>query len=511
MIEHIIPALSYLLTLENLIFMNIGMFVGIIFGAIPGINGNLAITILLPFTFVLNPVPALLMLTSIFFGANFGGSISAVLINTPGTGNAAATLLDGYPLSKRGFPRKSLDMALTASTFGGFVSAFCLLFFAPQISKIAMKIRAPEYFALAILGLSIIASVSGKSIIKGLISGSIGMLIALVGIDPNSGLLRFVFGVPNLFGGIKMMAVLLGVYAVSQMISWVNNSDDGSGSLELKKTMEEDRLTRKDIKATFLTMVKSSFIGAAIGAMPGAGGNIAAFVSYNEAKRCAKPGERFGEGELKGIAAPESANNGATAAALIPLLTLGIPGDAVSATLMGAFTIQGLVVGPRLFDESGPVIYAIMLGIVVSQIFIFFQGKYLMALFVKIIRVPQNLLVSLLMMICCTGAFAMANMTFDMYVMIFSGIAGYFMRKIDLPPVPVVLGIILGPIAESNLRNSLVLSGGSWLIFFKRPICLAFMLITVVLLVLLKRNEAKQQRIMKNFAEKQSEKSEDAK
>jgi putative tricarboxylic transport membrane protein len=488
--------------------MNIGMFIGIIFGAIPGINGNLAITILLPFTFALSPVPALLVLTSIFFGANFGGSISAILINTPGTGNAAATLLDGYPLSKRGFPRKGLDMALVASTFGGFISACCLLFFAPQISKIAMKIRAPEYFALAILGLSIIASVSGKSIIKGLISGSVGMLIALIGIDPNSGLLRFVFGVPNLFGGVKMMVILLGVYAVSQMISWVNNSDDGTGSLELRKTGEEDRLTLNDIKSTFLTMVKSSFIGAFIGAMPGAGGNIAAFVSYNEAKRCAKPGERFGEGELKGIAAPESANNGATAAALIPLLTLGIPGDAVSATLMGAFTIQGLVVGPRLFDESGPVVYAIMLGIVVSQIFIFIQGKYLMALFVKIIRIPQNLLVALLMMICCTGAFAIANMIFDMYVMILAGIAGYFMKKIDLPPVPIVLGIILGPIAESNLRNSLVLSGGSWLIFFKRPICLAFMLITGVLLVLVKRNETKQQRIMNAFAEKQTGKSE---
>jgi putative tricarboxylic transport membrane protein len=255
-------------------------------------------------------------------------------------------------------------------------------------------------------------------------------------------------------------------------------------------------------------MVKSSFIGAFIGALPGAGANIAAYVSYNEAKRCAKPGERFGEGELKGIAAPESANNGATAATLIPLLTLGIPGDAVSATLLGAFTIQGLVVGPRLFEESGPVVYAILLGIVVSQAFIFIQGKYLMALFVKIIRVPQNLLVALLMMICCTGAFAIANRTFDMYVMILSGIAGYFMKKIDLPPVPIVLGIILGPIAEANLRNSLVLSGGSWLIFFQRPICLAFILITVVLLVLLKRNEAKQQRIMKDFVEKQVSESE---
>jgi putative tricarboxylic transport membrane protein len=357
--ETVALAFSYFLHFENFIYINIGMFIGIIVGAIPGINGVIAITILLPFTFTLGQVSAILFLISVFFGANFGGSISAILINTPGTGSAAATMIDGYPFAKRGFPRKGLDMALVASTIGGLISSLCLLFFTPQISKFAVKIGPPEYFALSLLGLSIIASVSGKSILKGLISGGLGLLIAMVGIDPNSGITRFTFGSPNLFGGIKMTAVFLGVYAIAQIIEWVNDTGNESSSLEFHKISESDRLSLKDIKNTFITMIKSSFIGAFIGALPGAGTDIAAFLAYNEAKRCAKTGEKFGEGEIKGIAAPESANNGATAATLVPLLTLGIPGGAVAAILMGAFTMQGLVVGPKLFSEAGPILYAI--------------------------------------------------------------------------------------------------------------------------------------------------------
>ena len=231
MSQTIISALSQLFTVENLIFINIGIFIGIIFGAIPGMNGNLAITVLLPFTFALGTVPALLMLTAIFFGSNFGGSISSILINTPGTNAAAATLLDGYPLAKKGKPRKALDMALLASTFGGLVSAFCLLFFAPQISKVAIKFGAPEYFALAIFGLSIIASVSGKSILKGLICGGLGVLISTVGIDGVSGVTRFTFGNLQFYNGIKMLAVLLGVYAIAQMISRINKTEVGGSSV----------------------------------------------------------------------------------------------------------------------------------------------------------------------------------------------------------------------------------------------------------------------------------------
>lgn len=487
--ELVISALGQLLTVQNFIFINIGTFIGIIFGAIPGMSGNLGITVFLPFTFSMGTVPALLMLCGIFFGSNFGGSISAILINTPGTNGACATLLDGYPLAKKGHALKALDMALIASTFGGLVSALCLLFFSPQISKVAMSFGSPEYFALALFGLSIIASVSGKSIMKGLISGSVGMLVATVGIDSVSGMTRFTFGNIKMYNGVKMIAVLLGVYAVAQLIARVNGTDAGgqAGSLNLKG-MNKDRVSFTEMKGIVPTMAKSSVIGSAIGAIPGTGSAIAAYISYNEAKRGAKPGEHFGEGELKGIAAPESANNGATASCLIPLLTLGIPGDAVAATLMGAFTMHGLVVGPKLFATSGPVIYAMMIGCVIAQVFMYLQGRYLMPVFVKITHIPQELLTALLMVVCCAGAFAIANSPFEVYVMLTFGVIAYFLNKFGFPPVPIVLGMVLGPVAESNLRNSLTLSKGSWLIFVKRPICLMFIVLTFVLILLLKKN-----------------------
>lgn len=491
-------ALGNLLTVENFIFVNIGLFIGIIFGSIPGLNGNLAITVLLPFTFSMGTVPALLMLTAIFFGSNFGGSISAILINTPGTNAAAATLIDGYPMCKNGQPRRALDMALVASTVGGLISALCLLFFAPQISKVAITFGSPEYFALAIFGLSVIASVSGKSMVKGLISGGLGILLATVGIDSVSGLTRFTFGNLHLYNGIKMLAVLLGVYAIAQMIGRLNNTETAAVS-ELKEIDKEDHITRQDVKKTMPTMLKSSCIGAFIGAVPGTGGAIASFIAYNEAKRCAKPGEKFGEGEIKGVAAPESANNGATAATLIPLLTLGIPGDVVAATLLGAFTMHGLVVGPKLFTNSGPVVYAVLIGCVIAQIFMFVQGKYLLNLFVKITHIPQDLLTAILVVICCAGAFAIGSFEMDVYIMLAFGVIAYFMQKIDLPPVPIVLGMVLGPTAESNLRNSLVMSGGSWDIFIKRPICLLFIILTFVLIYLLKKGDAKQRKATDKF------------
>ena len=490
--EVIVSALGNLFNLESLVFIVLGVFIGILFGAIPGMSANLGVTVFLPFTFTLGTVPALLMLCGIFYGANFGGSISAILINTPGTNGACATLLDGYPMARKGHPLKALDMALVASTFGGLVSALSLLFFSPQISKVAMKFGAPEYFALALFGLSIIASVSGKSILKGLISGALGMWLASVGIDGVSGVTRFTFGNVTMFKGINMIAVLLGVYAIAQMIARVNGTERGGKASSLEGTdRKKDRLTRKEAMAMVPTMAKSSIIGTIIGAIPGTGSAIAAYISYNEAKRKAKPGERFGEGELKGIAAPESGNNGATASCLIPLLTLGIPGDAVAATLMGAFTMHGLVVGPKLFETSGPLVYAIMIGSVLAQLIMFLQGRYLMPIFVKITHIPQDLLTALLMVVCCAGAFAIANSAFEVYIMLIFGVVAYFLNKLGFPAVPIVLGMVLGPIAESNLRNALALSGGSWLIFVQRPICLAFIALTFVLMFVLKRSSKK--------------------
>lgn len=475
-------AFPQVLTLQNLIVINVGMLVGIIFGAIPGLNGNLAITVLLPFTFSMDTIPAILMLTAIFFGSNFGGSISAILINTPGTGNAAATVLDGYPLAQKGYPNKSLMTALTASTFGGIFSALCLLFLSQPISDVARKMSYPEYFALAVFGLSIIAFISGKSMAKGLICGGIGVLLSTVGIDKTSGLSRFTFGKLQLYSGLTMMAVLLGTFAISQMIDRVVKQQQNEGS-SMKESLKDDKLTLTETKGLIPTMLKSSLIGAVIGAIPGTGGNIAAFISYNEARRKAKPDEHFGEGALRGIAAPESANNGATCCVLIPLLTLGIPGDIVAATLLSALTMHGLIVGPQLFATSGVTVYAILIGCVIAQVFIYLQGKYLLGLFVKATNAPYDLLTAALVAICCTGAYSINGKIMDVYVMCAAGIISYVLKKFDFPIVPLVLGMVLGSTAESNLRSTVTVINGSWLNFFKRPVCLGLTIILILLIV----------------------------
>ncbi len=485
--------LASVFTIENFLFINLGIFIGIIFGAIPGMNGNLAITVFLPFTFQIGSVPALLMLTAIYFGSSFGGSISAILINTPGTGQAMATLLDGYPLSKKGQPHRALDTALVASTVGGLISALCLLLFAPQLGKVALNFGSPEYFILALFGLSVIATVSGDNILKGLIASGIGVLIGTVGIDSVSGIPRFAFGNTMLYNGLKMMACMLGFFALRQMIGRIkiaaSGREKGKEITELKKATEKDHYTIKDFKDCLSIMLKSSFLGAIIGAIPGTGGGIASWLSYNEAKRCAKPGEEFGKGEVKGIAAPESANNGATAASLIPMLTLGIPGSAVAATLMGAFQMHGLSSGPQLFEEHTVVVYAILFGCVLAQLVMLFQGKYLMGLFVKITRVPYALLTSCLMVVCCSGAYAIANRSFDVKVMLIMGIVGYLLQYFDIPMTSLVLGLILGPTAEFYLRNSLSIGNGNWFIFFQRPICIGFIVLLVLLIFLLKKKK----------------------
>lgn len=488
--EVILEILSSVFTVQNLLFVNIGMFIGIIFGAIPGLNGNLGITVFLPFTFQIDHVAALLFLTAIYFGSNFGGSITAILINTPGTGNAAATMLDGYPMRLKGEPHRALDTALWASTFGGVISALSLLFFAPQLGRLALNFGSPEYFILAIFGLSVIASVSGDNIFKGLIASGLGVLLGTVGIDSVSGVPRFTFNNISMYNGLKMMAVMLGLFAVLQLVDRVKNAASAADNgAKLNKAEKDDRYTVDDFKKTTGVMTKSSLIGVIIGAIPGTGGGIASYLAYNEAKRCAKKDERFGEGEIKGVAAPESANNGSTAAALIPMLTLGIPGSPVAATLMGAFQMHGLSSGPKLFDEHMVVVYAIMVGCLFSQFFMLLQGKYLMNLFVKITHVPYALLTSCLAVVCCAGAYAISNQAFDVRVMAVAGIVGYALSLLKFPMVPLVLGLILGPTAEFYLRNSLSIGNGNWLIFFQRPICIFFIVLMVALLVLLKKKK----------------------
>lgn len=489
--DQLFTGLVQIFHIENFVFIAFGVLIGIIFGAIPGLSGNLAMVIFLPFTFSLNPVTGISMLMAIYCGGAYGGSISAILLGTPGSNESAATVLDGYPLAKKGYGRKALEIALVASTVGGMLSAFALLFFAPVISRLTLNFASPEYFMLAVFGLSIISGVSGENLLKGLFAGCIGIMVSMIGMDELSGVSRFTFGNVNLLSGVNLIAMMLGLFAIPIIVGKIENKEYELHANDLVSMKNKEGLTRQEFRRLLRPIFKSSLIGIGIGALPGTGAAVASFISYNEAKRSSKYPQEFGKGSIEGIAAPEAGNNAVTGAALIPLLTLAIPGSAAVATLIGALTMHGLVPGPQLFQTQGVTMYSIMFCLVFANILMLVLGKCLSRFFAKVTQVPQMLLMPILMIFCFAGAYAAKATSFNIFVLVIAGIVSYGLGKLGIPHVPLLLGVILGPIAETNLRNSLAMSNGTWSIFVTRPISLAILLLTVVLVVVLKRQDKK--------------------
>lgn len=465
----------------SLLYIALGVLVGIIFGAIPGLTGTIGISLFLPLSYTMTPSDALLFLTAIFCGGEFGGSISAILIGTPGTNAAAATMMDGYPLAKQGKARKALLMALAASTFGGVFSACVLLFGAPAIAEFTVNFGPAEFFTLAVFGLSIISSVSGDSIWKGLISGCIGVLIALVGIDSMTGTYRLTFGNINMVRGLSLIPVLMGLFAVPSILEKIADCYRVKCEEKVIVQMDQtDSLSFREIKGVSKTLVRSSVVGTIVGAIPGTGTGLASFLSYDLARKGSKRKENFGKGELEGIAASESANNAVTAGALIPLFTLGIPGSPSAAVLIGAFMIHGMVPGPSLFHDQGPLIYAVMIGMFAANLFMLLEGRLLSRVFALITKVPDTVLAPILLMLCAAGAYSANNSVFDIGVFLTCGFVSYIIGKLGFPVMPISLGYVLGSLAEFNLRRALVLSEGSWSIFVTRPISCFFLVITVL-------------------------------
>lgn len=484
-IDILVQSLMNLFLPETLILMILGILVGIIFGSIPGLSGNLGIILFLPFTKAMAITNAILFLTCIFCGGEFGGSISAILIGTPGTNSATCTMLEGYPLAKRGQGKKALQMALTASTIGGSLSALTLLLFAPTLAKYTLEFGPPEYFAIALFGLSIIASLSGKSLMKGLFAGGVGIILSLVGTDEISGLMRFTFKNINLYRGVNLIALLTGLFALGNIIEKVSESMRTTEKPSVISIDNSDRLPFSEIWKHKWTLLKSSFLGIFIGIIPGAGTGIASFISYNEAKRTSKHPEEYGNGSLEGIAAVESSNNGVTSASLIPLLTLGLPGSPSAAVLIGAFTMKGLSVGPMLFRENAVIMYTIMFGLVIANVFMYFEGMVLSRWMAKVTNVPNDVMVSLLMIICSAGAISVNNSTFDLMVFIVAGIMAYVFQLMDIPVVPTVLGFVLGSTLDTNLRKGLIMTGGDFWKFVSRPITLVILIITLLVLIVI--------------------------
>lgn len=476
-----------LLSIWTLLYINLGVIVGIIFGAIPGLSGTIGIILFLPVTYAMQADHALIFLLSIFCGGEFGGSISAILIGTPGTNAAAATMLDGYPLAKQGKARKALMMALVASVFGGLFSALILLFAAPTIAEFTINFGPAEFFTLALFGLSVIASISGKSIWKGIFAGGIGVLVSLIGIDDMTGTERFTFNSINMLGGLGLMPILMGLFAIPSILGIVGNYKKASERGEAVALDEKDVLTAAEVRPLLGVLTRSSIIGTIVGAIPGPGTGLASFLAYDTAKKTSRRPERFGTGTLEGVAAAESANNAVTAGALIPLFTLGIPGSPSAAVLIGASMIHGMIPGPSLFQEQGVLMFALMIGLLIVNGFMFVQGRTLTKLFALITKVPDSSLAPVLLVLCSAGAYSVNNSMFDVGVFYVFGFLSYFLGKLGFPVMPISLGYILGPMAEFNLRRALVLSDGSAAIFVTRPISLFFLVATVVTLYLTSR------------------------
>lgn len=464
----------------NFFFVFVGITAGIIVGALPGLTATMGCALLIPFTFGLAPVQGLLMLLGIFCGGIYGGSISAILIRTPGTPSAAATLLDGYPLSQKGMGGKAIGMSTVASFCGGITGAIIMTFLSPQIAKIGLRFGPPEFFALAIFGLGMIITISGRSLLKGIISALFGLLITTIGFDPLSGVPRFTFGSQDLLGGVTFIPALIGLFGYAQVFRNIEKML----ILPVVKSKVENILPRlKEIRASLKTIIKSALMGTFIGSIPGTGCDIAAFVAYGEAKRSSKHPERFGTGILEGVAAPEAGNNGATGGAMIPMLTLGVPGDAVTAVLLGALTIHGLQPGPLLFRDHLDVIYPIFAGMILAQFILLAVGLSGARIFARMINVDRKILTPIIFFLCVVGSYAMRFSFFDVGLSLIIGVIAYFMEYYGYSASPILLALILGPMAEQNLRRSLIISHGDPLIFLTRPICVTFLIIAIFVMI----------------------------
>ena len=496
MLQYIVPATGLLFTLENILWINLGVFIGSVFAAIPGLSVILCVILFLPVTYSMTAIPGMMFLLGIYCAGGYGGSVSAILINTPGTPHAAATMLDGHPLSEQGRTKAALKIALYASTFGGVFSALMLLFLGPQVAKIAAQLGTAEYFMVCVFGLTIIAGVSGKSMIKGLISACLGLLISCVGSDPMTSYDRFTFGISRLYLGLDLAVCLIGLFALVEIMAKAEKRLDRL-NLDTTQIKDDGVITKAEYKRMARPVLLSSIIGVMVGIIPGTGASEASWFSYNTAKNMSKHPEEFGHGSVEGIAAAESANNAVTGATLIPLLTLGIPGDGTVAIMLSALMINGLNPGLSLFTTQGDIMYAIMLGLILVNIFMLLQGKFLTSLFAKVVSIPQEILTPIIVIFCFAGAYSVNENYFDVGVALIFGMLAWILRKLELPPVPILLGLVLGGMTETNFRRALLISNGSPKIFFSSVYCIIFLVLILLAVGAIVRGKMKERNAQK--------------
>lgn len=496
MLQYIIPAMKMLFTVENFIWINLGVFIGSVFAAIPGLTVILCIILFLPFTYKMTAIPGMMFLLGIYCAGGYGGSVSAILINTPGTPHAATTMLDGHPMSEKGRTKAALKIALYASTFGGIFSALTLLFLAPQVANVAANIGTAEYFLVCVFGLTIIAGISGKSMIKGIISACLGLFISCIGADPQTSYDRFTFGISRLYLGLDLAICLIGLFALIEILKKAELKPDRL-KLDTSKIMDDGKITKDEYKRMARPALLSSIIGVIIGIIPGTGASMASWFSYDVAKNMSRHKEEFGHGSVEGIAAAESANNAVTGATLIPLLTLGIPGDGCVAIMLSALMINGLNPGLSLFTTQGDIMYAIMLGLLFVNLFMLLQGKYLTKLFAKVVSIPQEILTPIIVIFCFAGAYSVNKSYFDVAVTLTFAVIAWLLYKLDFPTVPILLGLVLGNMTETNFRRALLISEGNPSIFVSSPYCIAFIILIIGAVAMIIRSKLRDRNVQK--------------
>lgn len=482
MLELLCAGLCEALQPANLLFVMLGVGAGIIAGAIPGINGPMAIALCIPLSYYMSPVAAIGFLVGLNKGAFFGGSISGVLLNTPGTPESAATTWDGYPLTKAGKGEKALLMALYASVTGDVFATLILVFVAAPLATAALYMGPPEIFALICLAMTIIAGLGTSSLLRGLMAAALGILIGTVGIEPVSAMPRLTFGITALERGISLIPIGIGMLAFSEILIQLERiigQKKERAALAFSRRPEDRHVTWKDYASCIRTLVRSSLAGSVVGALPGLGAPVASFFAYDQAVKHSKTPEEFGKGKLEGIAASESANSAVVASSLIPLFTLGIPGNMAAALLVGAFVVHGVVPGPLMFEENAQFIYAIYGSILVASLFLLLLGRVGLPLFCKVVSIPVVILYPIIFFTCVMGSYLAGYATFDVTLMLCFSLLAYFMRKFGYSIICLIIGFILAPIWETSLQQVIIASEQNPWLFFQRPVAMGLILVTL--------------------------------
>ncbi|MGH7263723.1 MAG: tripartite tricarboxylate transporter permease [Candidatus Rokuibacteriota bacterium] len=483
MLESLAGGFLFILNPASLTAALIGLVAGVVVGALPGLTATMAVAVLSPFTFFMRPEIGIPFLLAVFKAAIYGGSIPAITINTPGTAAAAATTLDGYVLARRGETMRALQMSLYASVFGDMTSTLLLIVAASQLAVVAVRFGSPEFVMLYLIALTMIAGVSGRNAARACLSAGAGFLIAVIGLDPMSGQQRFTFGVPDLIGGISFVPFLIGLFALSEILVQGENPRRSDEVIEFRR--DEPRVTLGDMRRVMPTILRSTGIGFFIGILPGIGAEIACWMAYGTAKRASKHPEQFGRGSIEGVAAAEAGNNAACPGDLIPMMVLGIPGDTVTAVLLGAFMAQGLTPGPLLFQKHSVLVYGFFAILLISNLMLLGVGYVAIRYFRHITLIPEGLLYPAVASLCFAGSFAVNSSYFDLVLTLAGGVLGYAMRKTQIPIPPMVIAMLVAPGLENALRQSLLMSDTGLLIFVARPIAAGMVLALIAAVGLL--------------------------